>query len=164
MEVRNKVLTLYFKSEYEKLCKKVARRAGSPENAEDVVQEAFYRAIKYWNSFDPEKKALGAWFNTILSNACKDKKREDMMLGMCLEFEDDMLDGVEMSQTDHDTVKKIKAYIRSKPEPLSEVLILYFEHGYKPREIVEILDVDNKFVRQSVWRFKGDVAELMGNG
>lgn len=158
---RNQVLEAYFKKEYNNLCKKVSRRAGSPENAEDVVQEAFYRALKYWNSYNPETK-LGAWFNTILNNACKDKMKDERMAGASVEFEEDLFDGVEMSQTDANTAEHIKKLIRSKGYPLSEVLRLYYEKGYKSIEIKQILDVEHGTVRQAVWRFKEEVREKIG--
>lgn len=158
---RNEALETYFKKEYNKLCKKVARRAGSPENAEDVVQEAFYRAIKYWDSYNPETN-IGAWFNTILNNACKDKMKDERMAGATVEFEEELFDGVEMSQTDANTVEHIQKLIRSKGYPLSEVLRLYYEKGYKSIEIKEILDVEYGTVRQAVWRFKEEVKEKIG--
>lgn len=153
---RDEVLGQYYDKEYKKLCKKVARRAGSPENAEDVVQEAFYRAMKYWGSYDHKTK-LGAWFNTILNNACKDKMREDRMMGMTVELDEELLDGVEMSQTDCNMVQHIKRLIDSKASPHREVLSLHFEKGYRPIEIKEILDVEYGTVRQEIWRFKEEV-------
>lgn len=160
MMERNKVLEEYFKKEYNNLCKKVARRAGSPENAEDVVQEAFYRALKYWNSYNPATK-IGAWFNTILNNACKDKMRDERMAGASIEFEEELFDGVEMSQTDANTAEHIRKLINAKPYPLCEVLRLYYEKGYKSIEIKQILDVEHGTVRQAVWRFKEEVREKL---
>lgn len=161
MMERNKALEEFFKKEYNSLVKKVLRRAGSPENAEDVVQEAFFRATKYWDSYNPATK-LGAWFSTILNNACKDKMRDERMLGMSVEFEEEHLDGVEMSQTDANTVEHIKRLIREKAWPLSEVLRLYYEKGYKSIEIKQILDLEHGTVRQAVWRFKEEVKEKLG--
>lgn len=154
-------LAEYFEKEYNHLVKKVNRRAGGVENAEDVVQEAFFRACKYWDSYDPKTK-LGAWFNTILNNACKDKLREDRMLGMAVEIEDDHFDPVELTETDINAVKRIKELIRAKGYPLSEVLRLYYEKGYKSIEIKQILDLEHGTVRQAIWRFKEEVKEKIG--
>ena len=156
-----KELSDYFEKEYLTLVKKVSRRAGTPENAEDVVQEAFYRACKYWGSYN-RQIPIGAWFNTILNNACKDKMREDRMLGMTVDIEEEQFDPVVMSEYDHDTVARIMKLIRKKGFPQSEVLRLYYEHGYKPLEIREILDVEHGTVRQTIWRFKEEVKEKLG--
>lgn len=158
---RNKVLEEFYKREYNNLVKRVNRRAGTPENAEDVVQESFYRAIKYWDSYDDTKKTIGAWFNTILNNALKDFKRDELNYGMCLELDEEQLDGVEMSQTDGDMLKRIGMFIDGKNESHREILDLYFHKGYKPREIAQITDVDNKTIRMAIWRFKEDVKEKL---
>lgn len=152
-------LEKYFQKEYDNLVRKVTRRAGSPENAEDVVQEAFFRACKYWASYDPETK-LGAWFNTILNNACKDKVREERMLGMVVEIEEDQFDPVEMN--DDNTDQRVRELIRQKKGSQREVLRLYYEKGYKPIEIKDITDVDHSTIRQTIWRFKEEVKEKLG--
>lgn len=154
-------LTAYFEKDYNKLVKKVSRRAGTPENAEDVVQEAFYRACKYWNSRE-NVQDIKSWFGVILSNACKDKVREDRMMGMTVELEEDHQDPVRMSEHNHDTAERIVALIRAKAHPQSEVLRLYYEKGYKPAEIREILDVEHGTIRQAIWRFKEEVKEKLG--
>lgn len=151
----------YFQKEYNTLIKKVARRAGSPENAEDVVQEAFFRACKYWSSYNPETK-LGAWFNTILNNACKDKMREDRMMGMTVDIDDENLEPVVVEEIDHGAIAHIKKLIHGKNESQKEILRLYYEKGYKPTEIKEILDAEYGTIRQTIWRFKEEVKEKLG--
>lgn len=155
--LRNKILSEFFEREYDTLVKRVSKRAGSPENAEDVVQEAFYRALKYWDSYSPDNALLGAWFNTILNNACKDKVSDDRKLGMCIEFDEELFDGVEMSHVGEDLAKHISKLISTKEFPRREVLRLYYEKGYKPSEICQILDVENSAARQAIWRFKDEV-------
>lgn len=154
-------LAAYFEADYNKLVKKVSRRSGTPENAEDVVQEAFYRACKYWPSYNPEQD-IKAWFGVILNNACKDKVREDRMMGMTVEFDEEHEEAVRMSEHDHDTAARIVKLIRSKGYPQREVLRLYYEMGYRSVEIKEILDVEHGTVRQAVWKFKEEVKEKLG--
>ena len=154
-------LETYFKENYDALVKKIVRRAGSPENAEDVVQEAFFRAMKYWDSYSPEQK-LGAWLNTIMVNACRDHLKNDRMLGMTVEISDDQFDPVELPLTDHDTLRQVQKLMRKKSYPQSEIIRLYYFKGYKPIEIKEILDVKHGTVRQTVLRFKEEVQEKLG--
>ena len=156
-----KKLEQYFEKEYLNLVKKISRQAGSPENAEDIIQEAFYRAMKYWGSYNPDVK-LGAWFNTIMVNACRDHLKNDRMLGMTVEITEDQFDPIELPLTDHDTVKRVKQLMASKAHPQREILRLYYEKGYKPIEIKEILDVKHGTVRQTVLRFKEEVQERLG--
>lgn len=154
-------LEKYFEKEYNKLVQKISRRAGSPENAEDVVQEAFFRACKYWPSYNPERQKLGAWFNTILSNACKDKVRDDRMLGMSVELEEVHIDPVEMEEEVY-AQQKVLALLDDKNDVHKEVLRLYYECGYKPVEIKEVLDLELGTTKQIIWRFKQEVREKLG--
>ena len=56
-----------------RLVKQMAwKLAGNYDVAEDVVQESFEKAIKYFPSFDPERGKLSTWFNTILYNVLRD--------------------------------------------------------------------------------------------
>lgn len=154
-------LEKYFEKEYNKLVQKISRRAGSPENAEDVVQESFFRACKYWSSYNPERQKLGAWFNTILSNACKDKVRDDRMLGMSVELEESHIDPVEMEEEVY-AQQKVMALWEDKNDVHKEVLRLYYECGYKPVEIKEVLDLELGTTKQIIWRFKQEVKEKLG--
>ena len=49
---------------------------GDHAAGEDVVQEAYARALKYWPSYDPKRGPLKPFFNKILFNALRDIQRE----------------------------------------------------------------------------------------
>jgi len=55
----NKQLERFYKTNYLTLIKRVSHRAGGPYNAEDVVQEAFVRALKYWGHSSQTRKSWG---------------------------------------------------------------------------------------------------------
>lgn len=162
MQDRNKVITEFYLKNSRELHKRVSNRAGGPYNAEDVVQEAFARALKYWDSFDPNRHQLGAWFNTILNNALKDFKKEELIYGMCVEFDEELDSGVRMSTTNKDMLRKIEQLIESKRSSTRDLLDLYYLKGYKVRDIVQALDVNSQAVRTAVLRFKVEVKEKFG--
>lgn len=162
MRDRNQILEEFYKRSYNDLCKRVANRAGGAYNAEDVVQEAFLRALKYWGSYNPERRSVGAWFNTILQNALKDFSKEERMIGMTVEFDEELCDGLVMSQTATHMLRKVRELIESKDGLTREILELYFLHSYKPRDIVKVLDVKVKTVDTYVFRFKQEVKEKLG--
>lgn len=159
--IRNDVLTKFYLDTQRELHKRVSNRAGGAYNAEDVVQEAFARALKYWDTYDPNNKELGAWFNTILNNTLKDFKRGELMYGMCIEFDENLYKGTELSLTNHHMVGKVKQLIEDKRDHTREILSLYYLKGYKPQDIEQILDVSNKSIRMAVWRFKDEVKEKL---
>lgn len=162
LQNRNQIITEFYIKNSRELHKRVANRAGGAYNAEDVVQEAFARAIKYWDSFDPNRHQLGAWFGTILNNALKDFKREELMYGMCIEFNEELDEGVRMDTTDKQMLKKIEQLIHSKRDSTRDLLDMYYLKGYKTRDIVQALDVDNRTVSIAVWRFKEEVKVRFG--
>ncbi|QVJ12717.1 hypothetical protein [Pseudomonas phage PSA11] len=162
VKARNLIMGRFFKNNYNELVKRVSFRAGTPENAEDIVQEAFARALKYWNSYDPERKELGAWFNSILNNALRDFKRDERRYGMCEEFDEEEVDGVVLSQTESGLRKFIDRAIAERPSNVADVLHLYFILGYKPREIVEVTDADAAFVSRMVYNFREELKGQVG--
>lgn len=162
MQNRNQVITEFYLKNSRELHKRVANRAGGAYNAEDVVQEAFTRAIKYWDSFDPTRHQLGAWFNTILNNALKDFKREELMFGMCIEFDEELDEGVRMKTHNQHMLRQITKLIHSKRDNTRDLLDMYYLKGYKTREIVQALDMDHRAVSVAVWRFKEEVKEKFG--
>jgi RNA polymerase sigma-70 factor (ECF subfamily) len=52
------------------------RLTGSPQEAEDLVQETYLRALRSWRRFIPESN-LAAWLATILRNAYLDAVRRE---------------------------------------------------------------------------------------
>lgn len=159
---RNKQLETFFNANYRQLVNKVKGRAGSVENAEDVVQDSFERATKYWDSYNPDAKPLGAWFNTIMNNALRAKMNDEKNFGMSMEFDEEIAEGVEMSQTDAHMVEIMKEEIGKKNAFNQEVLILYFVKQYNTKSIVEILDAKLRTVEMCITRFKADIKERYG--
>lgn len=156
----HKIIEQFYIDNRSLLVNRITRRAGSPENAEDVVQDAFERALKYKDSFDPNRQEIGAWFNTILNNTLVKFKRIEIVGGMALEYEEDKhAESYTMSETDSDLVKKISEEISSKSGDVRDVLHLYFEKEYKPTEIKEVLNIPYRTIQSYIYRFKG---EMMG--
>ena len=159
---RNKQLETFFNANYRQLVNKVKGRAGSVENAEDVVQDSFERATKYWDSYNPDAKPLGAWFNTIMNNALRAKMNDEKNFGMSMEFDEEIAEGVEMSQTDAHMVEVIQEEISKKNVNNQEMLTLYFIKQYGIKAIVEVLDAKRVTVEQCITRFKNDIKERYG--
>lgn len=149
----------FFDKEYRTLVNRVKKRAGSPENAEDVVQEAFTRACQYLNSFDPNKKEFGAWFNTILNNALRDFKRDEMNYGMGMEFNEEESEGVEFRVTDKETSNEIRKEIKKKGALSREILHLYFNLDYTPKDIQKATSFPKGTILSTITRFKNEMKE-----
>lgn len=159
---KNEVFGKFYEDNRNDLVRRLAYGAGSPEAAEDVLQEASVRALVYWDTYNPEQKELGAWFSTILKNALRDYKRAEWLFGMGEEFDEEQYDPQEMPIDETELVKKIYSMIDDKIEDHQEVLLLYFEKHYSPQDIANITEFKVKTIKQVVWRFKSEVIERYG--
>lgn len=54
-----------------------AYRVGCREDAEDLTQQTFERALRAWARFDPERAPLGVWLMAIARNLLVDHYRGD---------------------------------------------------------------------------------------
>jgi RNA polymerase sigma factor (sigma-70 family) len=156
----NKVTTLteFYCSEYDKLVKRFSYRAGGIPNAEDVVQEAFTRALYYIDSYDPNNKVMEAWFNTIINNTLKDFKRQERYQGMVAE-PDRIIEDLELAAHDEQTLEKIMLEVKDMDEPAKSILELFVFLGYQSKEVVQLLDVNLWTVRKCIQMFYDDMRE-----
>jgi RNA polymerase sigma-70 factor (ECF subfamily) len=157
----NETIDKYYRENYDLLVKRVKNRAGSPENAEDVVQEAFSRAIKYFNSCSSN---FDRWFSVILSNTLKDYQKE-LRLGGLTKNIDDAINELEPIIPNH-----IKDHFRAHMDQLAnaktscskEVIKLHILYGYTSKEIAEILGLSNGYVKNNISLFTKEVGEMYG--
>ena len=151
----------FYRANRDMLVKRVSRSAGGDYNAEDVVQEAFFLAVKYWEGFDPERRELGAWFNTILNNACKRFKRDERLLGMAVEFDEEYVEPFTPSETERDTIALVKDYIGKHGGVQRDVLELYFLREYKPSEIALVTEAKIKTINTWTYKAKNEMMLLV---
>lgn len=157
----NSVIEEFYKENFNTLVIQYSRRAGSIENAEDVLQEAFLRALRYKDSFNPDIRKFETWFNAIAKRALYDLKRENLKQGMTSLLEEPLAEEVVLVDGfDQKLASEIEGLIKAKRNPEHRsILYLYFIRGYKPSDIVKIADTSNKTIRQIVWRFRQEVKE-----
>lgn len=149
------IIEKYYRENYEKLVWYAFYRVGnrSIAAAEDAVQEAFTRAVKYYKAYDPSKPFEG-WFRRILQNAIHQVKEEEQNRGV-------------VSQ---EIIKEAPIAIKTRSVTLSkeimdelknnvserdrEILEAYFFYGLKTREIAEIVPVSHSNVRYIISKFR----------
>lgn len=143
------------------LIKRLSYRAGSPEGAEDVLHEAFARAMQYWSSFNPRNNTIGAWFNTIMNNALTDYKRIERSGGTFVEVEEEHFEPVEFTGTEEETIRQVVEYIDQQPPEVSAILTLYFLKEYKPRDIQKVLNVSRRTTDYHLGKARHDLSWLL---
>lgn len=159
----NEVIDKHYKENYEILLKRVNRRLGCLEDAEDVVQEAFSRAIEYYNSYNPKKcKYFNNWFDVILNNVYKKFITEKKSGGMTKSL-DDSLDEIQPVLPDHYksiSKKELKRLINSRSGDSKEVISLNINFGYNPSEIKLLTGYKLTFIYNTIKSFSKEIKEL----
>jgi len=166
----NKQIEQHYAENFDKLVKRFSHRAGGVADAEDVVQEAFALALKYKDSFNPDnvygekghKTEFGGWFNGILNNSLKLYKKKERLLGMSVEYSEDMDELVPLMEWEDNLIEAVKKDIARKPEQVRQALWLYIFKQYKPREIAQVVEMSNAYIRTSVKEFKQEMRAKYG--
>ena len=150
-----------FKDKYDDLVRIYKSRAGE-NDVEDMLQEGFYRALHYKDSFNPTFISLENWLTSIFNNCLRDLLREKR-------------DGAAMHDSEHEPTidsrcpsdvemeAKIVRDIEGKGGNTRQILWLYFVMGHKPANICRIVDMSNSSVTTICERFKDRCREKYGH-
>lgn len=154
-----------FREHWDEFIKKISRRCVNPSDAEDVVAEAFKRAIQYKDSYNPERQAIHVWIFCIVLNSYHDYISDLFKRGMSVPLNDAHVDGYERDFEGIATAEQVVKEIDKLSEgPTKDCLSMYFGLGMTPKEIALVAPVNAKFVRNSVYRFKEFIIEKLGVG
>ena len=138
------------------------RIVGDPDDAEDVMQEAFLKAFAKLDSYRGEV-SFGAWLKRIMINKALDflrLKKEQLSL----EDAGEIGEMVEEETEDADyrySADTIKKAIHSLPEGYRIVLSLILLEGYDHEEVSKILNISNATSRTQYHRAKKKLIELL---
>ena len=152
MAVSVEFLADHYEKNFGKLEKRYARRFDNPHIGQDVVNEAYTKALKYRETYDAGQP-FENWFGVICYNAFRTLCAEE--LGHVAEDLDDHdVAGTETYyEMDRLWAQIIAAISKQKPEA-QEVLRLYFEKGYTITEISEFHIMSHRQIRVHVYAFK----------
>jgi len=140
------------------------RIVGDPDDAEDVMQEAFLKAFEKLKTYRGEV-SFGAWLKRIVVNKALDflrLKKEQISLDEVGEIEEVPDDPSEVMEVAYraDTIKRA---IYALPEGYRIVLSLILLEGYDHEEVSGILNISNATSRTQYHRAKKKLLELLRN-
>lgn len=147
------------------IAKNIAYRAGSREDAEDIVQEAYCRALKYIHAFNPNEFEFERWFSRLFSNVWKDAISAKYQRGYPQELDETHEQFIcnnfkssapQLMEIIYDEI------LATDNEDHREVLTLYLIYGYKLNEVSEITDMRSGTVNQILFRFKDGLKKTYG--
>ena len=119
------------------------RYAGSKEEAEDIIQDAFIKIFKYIKTFE-QRGSFEGWLRKIVINTAIGTYRKERKH----KFQNDFQDINETEILDNDlndpdfTMDEILKAVQSLPKGYRTVFNLYAIEGYKHKEIAKILGID----------------------
>ena len=143
----------------EKYVKRMAFRLGNDSYAEDIVQEAYERLLKYKNSFSGDD--FDKWTNTILNNCLKHFKNvekghtEDV-------FDEEQSEGYSCTHYSDRVMKEVFELINTRSDNQQEILNLHFKHEYSPIDISRVTDHNYSNCHKVITRFRQELKELYG--
>lgn len=119
------------------------------EMALDIIQDAFVRLIKKYDTYDTKRSSFRAWFLQVVRNMAIDhlrKARIRISTELAEVHEDapkpDHVEQIELGE-------RIRSVIDSLPDPYRELLILRDVEGISPQDIATMTEADYGTTR---WR------------
>lgn len=147
----------HFKTNKLKYTKWLARTSGSIENAEDILQETYYRALRYHEAGDPER--IDQWMNRILTNCLIDLQNEEKGRGITIEVDEDT-SVLECQFGVQSLEKEIYELINTKSLVQIEVLEMSLKFGYRAVDIAKITGYTYAQCHKIISRFREELKEL----
>ena len=132
-------------------------RAGA-NDVEDLLQEAFYRALYYSDSYNEKLVPLETWFGGIIENCLKDLYREKRD-GASMHDKLTPESAIIQPRYEEGLEKVITREIEKKSTESRNILYFYYLCGYKLVDIQKTLGLASSTVFNVVDRFKGYLKE-----
>lgn len=136
-------------------------------DAEDVVQEAFLRALRSFETFQIDRD-VRAWFLTIVRNTCYTWMRQNRPRESTTPLEDDLQSAIEPG-LDPETVliKKVNAQLvrqalEEMPFAYREILVLRELEDFSYKEIAKLIDLPLGTVMSRLSRARKELYARLG--
>lgn len=154
-------LAILFERHHRALYNFFVHMNGDPDLSEDLVQDVFFRILRYRASYD-ERRAFSAWMYQIARNVNVDNARKRRgELQLVTEADDDertarepvsMGPDAEQAARRRQEVRLLKKALERLPEDKREILILSRFQNLKYDEIAAILGCEVGAVKVRVYR------------
>lgn len=153
------IIEQHYRSNFDRLSKQWGRRFDNPHIGQDVVQEAYLRAIKYFHTYDQSQK-FDNWFGRILQNSFRDIRAEEQG-HYHEEIDEYALEGIDNHFEVDRLIQQIIDKIDDENPAHQPVLRYSFQGGYSPREISEFYPMSYRNVRSIISRYRTKVKQML---
>lgn len=161
MSKKNELINNHYRLHYIKLVKRTQRRV--PNNslalAEEVVQEAYRRALEYFRTYNPKQTVFDTWFGSILRNTTNQCRAEEQEHGASHDLSN--TENIIPSKEDKHIIPILHANIAGiKNERDRNILHLFYIAGFKSKDISQYMGINHNNVRQIILRFKNKINDI----
>ena len=157
---RDIVIEDHFRRNSSRLVKNLSVKCKGLFNAEDSVHNAYERALRYWDSYEPDM-GFDKWFEAVLRNAVSATMNEAIKMGGTTDQIEHYAD--ETTARWSEKSEQIIDMIKDKQFNERNILMLKFVHMYSTRsEIPCLVPETEKQVRRIVEDFKAEVTARFG--
>lgn len=130
------------------------RLVKNPDDADDLLQEVFLKAFRFFPSFDGDRDHLSKWLYVIMKNhflsQCKRSGRESERVDLDVALQE--VNGDVNKLSGYDLSDKMLATMNSLPEKMRVVMFLCDIEGYSYQEIADELRINVGTVRSRLHR------------
>jgi RNA polymerase sigma-70 factor (ECF subfamily) len=146
----------------------VLRYVGNPDDAYDVLQDAFFSAWMALSRYQPGRP-FEVWLRRIALNKCRDRARRNAVRRVFsrLGTEDseaealpDPTPGPEAAVATDQELAQLERSVAALPRSLKEPLLLTALEGLSHQEVGELLGLNAKAVEMRVYRARARLAAL----
>ncbi len=141
----------------------VLKNAGSIQDVEEVVADAFIFLWEHPGKFDPKRGSLKSFLCIVTRSRAIDRYRE-LTRRQTVPLEETVLAdqfGMQEMLIQEDTRRELLAAVQALGEPGREILVRRYYFDQKPREIALALDMTVKQVDNSLYRSKRQLREAL---
>lgn len=145
-----------YKDNKKRYIRKVYPYLPNQEVCEDIVQEAFAKALNKFHTYDPKRGGLSTWFNSVLFSVLwsyKRSLRKDPAMVNILDY----LECDDLAYYEDTELFEIIETVKNRKH--QKVLVSHFVLGYSYKETATHLNITQDNVRKIVQRFRGDYVE-----
>jgi RNA polymerase sigma factor (sigma-70 family) len=144
----------HYRENFNTLVKRMTWRCGgSVQDAEDIIQEAYLRAIKYRDAFI-EGNVFTYWFARIIDNVFKDFKRAEREMGGIEDEEEEIIEDYHLSEG---VRRELRKEMEKLPFDLKEIITLHMVYSYTIGQIVQITNTPYREVDNQIEKFKKNI-------
>lgn len=142
----------------QKLVKRMTFRVGSSAAAEDIIQTAYERALRYHSKGGVVEK-FDQWFGIVLRNALCEYQNNEKGYSQGNEEDDEHVEGSEAHFPDRIRAE-ILWMIEDRSKDHQEILTMYFQQEYSAKDISQITEYSYAKVHQTIQRFRNELKEI----